>query len=157
MGLLAVGVGTWWLLRDASGPPDAQAPEAGAMAATAASTRPTAPAPAPAAAPAETANGLRIASGERLRLDANALPDTGPLSLVLELGDETRASGEHTARVVSPDGRRVDLTATALPGSGSGLRLEIDPAFLTPGLYMIEVDTAEAHPLPIRRYVLEID
>jgi hypothetical protein len=106
--------------------------------------------------PDEATGGPRIASGGRLRLDADALPKAGPLSLVLELDDESRASGERAVRVVSTDGRRIDLTASALPGSGSGLRLAIDPAFLTPGLYMIEVDTAEAHPLHIRRYVLEI-
>lgn len=151
-GLIAVGIGIWWLLGDASGSRGTRAPETGTTATTAPSAQPGTPA----AATAEAAGGLRIASGGRLVLDADALPDAGPLSLVLELDDAARGNGERAARVVSPDGRRIDLTTSPLPGSGSGLGLSIDPAFLTPGLYMIEVDTAEADHFHLRRYVLEI-
>ena len=98
----------------------------------------------------------RIAARGRLTLSRDALPEDGPLVLTLELSDEARGSGERTVRVVSEDGRRIDTLASPLAEAGSGVRLEIDPAFLTLGRYMIEVDTAEKHPLRIRRYVLEL-
>ena len=59
-------------------------------------------------------------------------------------------------RVISTDGRRTDTTASPLPGAGSGIRLELDTGFLTPGRYMIQIDTDDKHPLQISRYVLEI-
>ena len=100
--------------------------------------------------------GPRIAAGGRLALDSSALPDEGPLILALELTDEARSSGEQAVRVISADGRRMDTTSSPLPGAGSGVRLEIDPGFLSPGRYMIEIDTEDKHPLQIRRYVLEL-
>ena len=91
-----------------------------------------------------------------MTLDATALPDAGSLTLNLELSDEARGSATQTVRVISVDGRRMDTTASSLPGAGSGVRLEIDSGFLSPGRYMIEIDTEDPHPLQIRRYVLEI-
>jgi hypothetical protein len=100
---------------------------------------------------------LRIAEHGRLSLDAAALPDEGPLTLVLDLPDEARSDAFQTIRIVSTDGRRIDTTATPLAGSGTGVRLEIDSDFLSRGRYLIEVDTAEKTPLKIRRYVLELN
>ena len=115
------------------------------------------PAPSPAPASGDSAiPGLRIAARGRLTLERDALPDGGPLTLALDLADDARGSGDRSVRVVSTDGRRIDLTASPLPGSGSGLRLEIDSGFLSPGRYLIEVETVEEHPLRIRRYVLEL-
>ena len=98
----------------------------------------------------------RIAAHGRLTLDVAALPATGPLTLDLELPDDARGSGERAVRVISTDRRRTDTTASPLPGAGSGVRLELDPDFLSPGRYMIEIDTDDKHPLQIRRYVLEL-
>lgn len=124
----------------------------------AAATPPAAiPVPArPAAVPVVEIPVPRIAAGGRLTLDATALPDAGSLTLNLELSDEARGSATQTVRVISVDGRRMDTTASSLPGAGSGVRLEIASGFLSPGRYMIEIDTEDAHPLQIRRYVLEI-
>jgi hypothetical protein len=91
-----------------------------------------------------------------LTLEHAALPTEGPLALDLELPDEFRGSSERTVKIISTDGRRFDTSASPLPGAGSGVRMEIDPSFLTPGRYMIEIDTVGKHPLQIRRYVLEL-
>ena len=99
---------------------------------------------------------LRIAAQGRLTIDHAALPNEGMLTLDLELADEVRGSGKRAVRVISTDGRRIDTMASPLPGAGSGVRLEIDPGFLTAGRYMIEIDTVGKHPLQIRRYVLEL-
>lgn len=110
----------------------------------------------PARAPDAAVPGLRIAAGGRLALDRAALPDEGPLRLALDLSDEARGSGGRAVRIVADDGRRIDTKASPLPGAGSGVRLEIDPAFLSSGRYMLEIETADRHPLQIRRYVLEL-
>jgi hypothetical protein len=103
-----------------------------------------------------TMPALKIAEHGRLTLDAGTLPVRGSLKLALDLPDEARASGDQRVRIVSVDGRRVESTAKSLPGAGTGVEMEIDTAFLSRGLYMIEIDTAENHPLQIRRYVLEL-
>ena len=113
------------------------------------------PVPSP-AAPAAAAPKLRIAAAGRLTLELDQLPTEGPLELGLDLSGEARGSGDRTVRVISVDGRRLDTTASPLPGRESGVRLEIDPAFLSAGRYLIEIDTEEKHALQLRRYVLEL-
>ena len=147
-GLTAIALATWLTL---GGSPDA--PEGPAAAnGPAVVAAPQTPAP---VRDAEIPRH-RIAAGGRLTLDEAALPGEGPLTLALELADEARGSGKQAVRVISVDGRRIDTTASPLPGAGSGVRLEIDPGFLSAGRYMIEIDTEDEHPLQIRRYVLEL-
>jgi hypothetical protein len=147
--LVLLGAGIWISMSDSSESPEARtAPHSGAgQAAPEASATPRAVPSIP---------SLRIATGGRLSLVLADHPEGEPLALALDLPDEARGDGEHTARIVSVDGRRLDASASPLPGSGSGVRLEIEPGFLAPGRYMIEVDSAEAHPLRIVRYVLEV-
>jgi len=111
----------------------------------------------PAASPGMSDPPLRIAQHGRLSLDLSALPEEGPLSLVLDLPDEARGQGLRTLRIVSTDGRRIDTTASPLAGTGTGVQVDIEPGFLTRGLYMIEIDTEEKTALQIRRYVLELN
>jgi hypothetical protein len=107
--------------------------------------------PAPLAAP-----DVRIADGGRLSIDADSLREGEVLAIGLGLADEARGEEPVTVRIVSVDGRHRETTAAPARGSGSGLRLEIDPEWLTPGRYMIEVSTAEKTHFPVRRYVLEV-
>jgi len=100
--------------------------------------------------------GLRIEAGGRLSLERGELPRGRPLLLALAVSDEGRGTSLRTVRVVSTDGRRVDTTAVPLPGRGSGLQLGIDPDFLSPGRYLIEVDTVSSSPLRLQRFVLEV-
>lgn len=109
------------------------------------------------ARPNASDSAIRIAEHGRLHLIRSELPKQGPLNVVLSLPDEARGAGLRTARIVSTDGRRIDTTASALAGTGTGVEIEIDPAFLTPGLYMIEIETAETTPLALRRYVIEVE
>ncbi len=147
---LAVLAISFWLTAGDSPEPRAAAGDAPAPHAPA-----TGPAPSP-AAPTVAGPGLRIAAHGRLTLDVDALPHAGPLTLSLDLSDEARGRGVRPARVISEDGRRIDTTVSLLPGNGSGVRLEIDPGFLSAGRYLIEVDTEEKRPLQLRRYVLEV-
>jgi hypothetical protein len=107
--------------------------------------------PLPPAAPAN-----RITEGGRLSIDATSLRDGDVLALGLGLPEEAQGEEPLSVRIVSVDGRRLETTAVPAAGSESGLRLEIDPKWLAPGSYMIEVRTAEKTHFPIRRYVLEV-
>jgi hypothetical protein len=93
----------------------------------------------------------------RLEMRVDALPERGPVIAAIELPAESRAEAEQRVRVVAMDGRRLDLLATPLPESAGGIRIEIDPGFLKPGVYMIEVETADLHPLAFRRFFLELE
>ena len=97
-----------------------------------------------------------IAEGGRLSIDAGLLRDGEVIAVGLGLADEARDTAPMAVRVVSVDGRRIETHAAPIPGSGTGLRLELDPEWLTSGRYMIEVHTAEKSHFPLRRYVLEV-
>ncbi len=100
-----------------------------------------------------------IEKGGRLSLDAASLPDDGVVTFGLALDEEALGGGQDplSAIVVSAgDGRRLELSATPVGGSRSGVRLEVDSAWFEPGLYMIQIRTAEKTALPLVRYVLEV-
>ncbi len=105
---------------------------------------------------APSAPAQRIAEGGRLSVDAASLRDGEVLALGLALSDEARGSEPLPVRIVSVDGRRIETTAVPAEGDGSGLRLELDPEWLEPGRYLIEISTTEKIHLPLRRYVLEV-
>jgi hypothetical protein len=102
------------------------------------------------------APALRIPEGGRLSLEAASLPEGEPLALGLDLGDEARGATPRPVVIVSTDGRRSEAFAVPTAGRGSGVRLELEPGFLAPGRYMLQVTTAEKIPLHFRRYVLEV-
>jgi hypothetical protein len=153
-GLIAIGM--WFALSGTRDAPPVRRPE---------TIPPPAPTRSPAAVPAPpvrvpspiVASGIpRISENGRLTIERAELPDEGSLTLDLDLPDEARGSNAGKARVVSTDGRRTDVMAIPLPGAGSGVRLKIDPSFLTRGRYMIEIDTKDNQALQLRRFVLEI-
>ena len=154
--VLVVALGLWWTLR---GTPRGPAPPA----ATAASS----PRPDPGLQAAQPEASTRT---QAIRAPAQRIPDQGRLSVTrealregdilalgLELPDALRGSEARPVRLVDVTGRALDGFALPVDGTGSGLRLEIDPEWLRPGRYMIQVETSGAgSPLPVRRYVLEV-
>ncbi|MGH0031175.1 MAG: hypothetical protein ACQGVC_15375 [Myxococcota bacterium] len=149
----AIALGAWLVLRDA---PAGQQPGDDAPRPQAESA-PAAPERVEIEVDGGTASAFRIEEQGRLTIEAADLPEDAPLELVLELPADARGSGDHTARVVSERGERIDVTASPLPDADTGLRLAIEPGFLQPGRrYMIEVDIEGNHPLSIRRYVVEV-
>jgi hypothetical protein len=151
---IASGVLGWWL---APRPP--AAPGAGSLASAALPLVPANPAAtAGGAAPGSAAGPAhRIGEGGRLSIDAAELPREGAFALALDLPDAARGSEPRPVRIVSGDGtRQLELLAAPLAGPGSGVALHLDPAWLIPDRYLIEVTTAEATHFPLRRYVLEL-
>ena len=103
-----------------------------------------------------SAPSARIPEHGRLTLDAASLSAVDVAVLELALPPEAKGSEPLTAVVVSVDGRRIETRAMPLAGDAGGVRLELDPAWLRPGRYMIHVTTAEQTPLHFRRYVLDV-
>jgi len=99
---------------------------------------------------------VAIDEGGRVSMELDALRDLESLSLALALGPEARGDGVRRALIVSVDGRRLERRTVPLDDRPDGVRLELDADFLRRGRYLIQIDTDDG-PLPIRRYVLEID
>jgi hypothetical protein len=112
----------------------------------------------PARVPTQQADDadLSIQSGATLALDAASLPQDGPLVLDLVLGEPDRSEEPSPVRLVAPDGRVLHTQARIGGEDWLEARIEVDPEWLTPGRYIIEIKTRERTHLPLRRYALEI-
>jgi hypothetical protein len=97
-----------------------------------------------------------IAESGRLSVELSELRDGDVMAIGLAMPDEARGEEPRPVRVIDAEGRAIDAVAVPIDGAGTGARLEIDPEWLRPGHYMIQVKTAEKHPLALRRYVLEL-
>ena len=96
----------------------------------------------------------RIESGQTIGIESAALPSEGVLLLELRLPADS-VGEEPPVRVISPDGRLIETVGEtgAEPGS---VGLPLDPSWLRPGRYVIEVTTLERSHFPLRRYALEV-
>jgi hypothetical protein len=127
---------------------------------------PPAPAPVPAAetpTPAQDpvsidaaqSDAQALASGAALVLDAASLRPGEPVKLRLDLATPSDTDEPRPVRVAAEDGRSLELAAP-LGAERREARVELDPGFLKPGRYLVEVETTEKSHFPIRRYVLVI-
>jgi len=108
------------------------------------------------AAIAVPAPDYHIEEGGRLSIDAASLRSGDVLTLGLALAGAARGNEPLPVVIASlADGRRLEAR-TSLVDDESGVRLRIDPDWLKPGRYMIQIKTAEHSALPLRRYVLEV-
>ena len=168
IGLVAIGVvgGFWLAVGSQQDTPEAmgeaQEPPASGQGAADARPRlvptPEEPITQPADHHIEPAD-YRIEKGGRLSLSRTSLPADGVVTLGLALDKKALGDGQDPLRAVvvsASDGRRLELSATPVHGPQSSARLEIDSTWLEPGLYMIQIRTAEKIALPLSRYVLEV-
>jgi hypothetical protein len=139
--------------------PDAMPPEGDASAS--ATAAPAAEAYAPPAAGEE----LRAEPGGTIAIDAASLEPGRPVVLHLAPGESPGMPDESSgvpgaaprpARIVSADGTR-SLEGAALydPVRGEA-RFEVDPEFLEPGRYIVEMRVPSLMPLNLARYVVEV-
>lgn len=107
------------------------------------------------AAPSD-AGGRSVASGETLLIEAASLDVGEPLVVYLLLPEPPDGADPHAVRVLAPDGRQLETRAPVLGGDRRGVALELDPAWLRPGRYLVELETTEKTHFPLRRYVVEV-
>jgi len=114
------------------------------------------PSPPPVPQPA-TSDELRVASGQTVAIESSTLEPGRPVVLHLVLGEPSRTDEPRPVRILDAEDGTRNLEAKAVLDAGrSEARFEIDPTFLHPGRYIVEVKTTEPSPLPLRRYVLEV-
>ncbi len=122
-----------------------------------------APAPQQAAQPVKAADpepatlaDYTLRSGEIAKIEAAALPGDRPLALDLALVEPSRTAEPLAAQVRDMNRRVLDLQAAVAVDGRMSARLEIEPGWLLPGSYLVEVRTTERSHFPIRRYPLEV-
>jgi len=99
---------------------------------------------------------LTLLSGETLEISADALPAGRAVALNLQL-TEPSADGDPLAGRILSEGRvPLDLSAAILGEDRRTARVEIEAGWLSPGRYVIEVQTTERTHFPLRRYALEV-
>ncbi len=147
--LLAIGVG--YALRPNAGgeaPPAAPAPP----------TEPTLAPPAPPSPPAASSPGSSrpIEPGGTLQLERAAFPASGPVRVSLELPEMSASSEPRPVRLVSqPDHRVLEVSGT-LESGRTAAAIEVDPGYLEPGTYLVELQTTERSHFPLRRYFIVV-
>jgi hypothetical protein len=88
----------------------------------------------------------------RLVLDATPLADGRPLTVHFALPEPSRDGEPRPVRLISqPDHRILELDG-ALSEDRTTAAVEIDPTYLRPGVYLVEVRTTELSHFPLRRY-----
>ena len=138
----------FWLWNLATGPGPA-GPES-----SQAESEPPGPPP-PRAVDAPQAGEIEIGSGETIEIDSKSLEPGRPVVVRLDLAVASTTDDPRPVRLLGPGGF-VRLGEGALGAGRTSARYEIDPTWLTPGRYVIEVRTTEPSHFPLRRYALEV-
>lgn len=101
---------------------------------------------------------VTVQSKGRTRVTLEQLREGGTLVLGLAMPDDARGEGGVSGTIVSVEREESrPLEGTPIAGADTGVRVQIDPDWMQPGLYMIQVKTHDGSHLPIRRYVLEVE
>ena len=113
-----------------------------------------APAPPPIATPRAPATPL--APGGTLELSRADFPASGPVVVKLALAEPSTEGAPRRVRIFSIDDRHGIETQASLDPSLAVASLELDPSFLQPGNYFVEVQTTERSHAPVRRYAIVV-
>ena len=124
------------------------------------SERPVAPPPAAALAPAPAEipplpEQPRLESGGTLWIDSRELDRSKPLTLELVLGEPSTSDAPLAVRFLVRNAAP-HLGSAALSTDRTSARFDVDPAWLEPGRYVVEVKTTEPSHFPVRRYAIEV-
>jgi hypothetical protein len=117
----------------------------------------------PAASAAVTAEGAARAiadrtlrSGETLAIAAAALPSDRPVILDLRLAEPSKSADPLAGRILTAGRPPLEFEG-AIQGEDRGrARVGIDSDWLSPGRYVIEIETTERSHFPVRRFALEV-
>jgi hypothetical protein len=99
---------------------------------------------------------LTLLSGETLEIPADALSAGRVVALNLQLAEPSANRDPLAGRILSEGRVPLDLSAAILGEDRHIARVEIEANWLSPGRYVIEVQTTERTHFPLRRYALEV-
>jgi len=98
-----------------------------------------------------------LAAGETLSVAVQDLPIDRPLALNLLLPAALPNSDALPARIIAMDGSGEWKLSDAVVADGRDeIRVQIESGWLSPGRYLIEIETTERSHLALRRYLLEV-
>ena len=93
----------------------------------------------------------------RITIEQSALPEGDEVIVALPVAADSIGDTPLPTRVVSVDGRVIDVVATQASDNQPSVTVSLDPKWLTQGSYMIQLETREKSALALRRYVLIIN
>jgi hypothetical protein len=98
-----------------------------------------------------------LIAGETTSVVAQELPTARPLTLNLLLPAGLSSAAGLPARILAMDGsRELKLSDAVVGDDRDRVRVQLESAWLTPGRYLIEIETTERSHLALRRYQLEV-
>ena len=98
---------------------------------------------------------LSIRSGDTLQIPAGALAGDEPAVLDLLFPVPTDAE-QLPVRVVAFDGRQLEAQGVIQAEDRRSASVEIPGDWLSPGRYLVELETTERTHFPLRRYMVEV-
>ncbi len=98
---------------------------------------------------------IRLRPGETPRIHSASLTPDAKVAVTLALPDVSPEVAVKSIRLYSEGRNPQTLTGQRL--DGGEMYLELKSAWLTPGKYILELQTDERHAIPLRRYALEVD
>lgn len=113
--------------------------------------------PIPAEPIQEKPSAIPLPESGRLTIAYSELPRHKAISFALPMIDGAIGDAPLPARVVDIEGRVIDTVVNPVADDPTSATLSLDPDWLTPGRYMIQLRTLEQSALPLRRFVLIIE
>jgi hypothetical protein len=116
-------------------------------------------APAPTDRPApvtETSSEHPLLPAGTLELARAKFPSDRPVRIWLGLAEPSTDSQPRPVRMFSYTDQRGAQLQGQLDATRTAAAIELDPAWLVPGTYFVEIQTTERGPFPIRRYKLVV-
>jgi hypothetical protein len=98
-----------------------------------------------------------LSAGDAYSVAMRDIPTDRPLALDLMLPAALPSADALPARIIAMDGSGELKLPDAVVATDRGeVRVEIESGWLSPGRYLIEIETTEKSHLALRRYVLEV-
>jgi len=113
----------------------------------------SAPAPTESATPAQA---KPLAPFATLDLSRANFPASGSVVVQIDLGAPSADDSPRLVRMFSQTDQRGILTEARLDATRTIGTIELDPGFLQPGEYFVEVTTTERSAFPVRRYAIVV-
>ena len=119
------------------------------------------------AEPSEPAEPIVFPESKRLQIHEDDLTRHRQIPFRVALAADALGTGSRPVRASSDDGRHLEFDGEVIPdpaaagvqdeSSAAGyVQFDLERDWLEPGVYVIQVRTAEVSAVPLRRYVLQI-